>query len=125
MPVIEWCRHTPPRPVSAIATMFRFRICMENRKPHQSGQSPAFRRPTSRTRSSILSMRVSSFKKRKTNSSITRPDRKVFLEQVARIDVHEDRLAIRLKPAGDEGTSDAADDHLLSIPWQKPPSRKS
>jgi site-specific DNA recombinase len=30
-----------------------------------------------------------------------------------------------LKSANDEETSDAADDHLLSIPWQKPPSRKS
>ena len=62
--------------------------------------------------------------KEKPNSIITRPDRKVILEQVARIDVHEDRLAIRLKPAGDQGTADAADD-LLSIPWLKPPSRKS
>jgi len=65
-------------------------------------------------------------KKRKPNSSITRlDDRKVILEQVARIDVHEDRLAIRLKSADDEETSDSADDHLFSIPWQKPPSRKS
>jgi hypothetical protein len=48
----------------------------------------------------------------------------VLLEQVARVGVHEDRLSIRLKPAGDEQTSDAADD-LLSIPWLKPPSRKS
>ncbi len=64
--------------------------------------------------------------KEKPNSSITRlDDRKVILEQVARIDVHEDRLAIRLKLANDEETSDAADDHLFSIPWQKPPSRKS
>ena len=64
--------------------------------------------------------------KEKPNSSITRlDDRKVILEQVARIDVHEDRLAIRLKLANDEETSDAADDHLCSIPWQKPPSRKS
>jgi hypothetical protein len=64
--------------------------------------------------------------KKKPDSSITRlDDRKVILEQVARIDVHEDRLAIRLKSANDEETSDAADDHLLSIPWQKPPSRKS
>jgi site-specific DNA recombinase len=47
------------------------------------------------------------------------------LEQVVRIDVHEDRLAIRLKSAHDEETADAADGHLLSIPWQKPPSRKS
>ncbi len=40
--------------------------------------------------------------KEKPNSSITRlDDRKVILEQVARIDVHEDRLAIRLKSADD------------------------
>src|SRR5260221_2801659 len=52
-------------------------------------------------------------------------DGKAALEQVARIDVHEDRLAIRLKSSHDEETADAADGHLLSIPWQKPPSRKS
>jgi hypothetical protein len=45
------------------------------------------------------------------------------LEQVVRIDVHEDRLVIRLKSADDEETPHAAD--VLSIPWQKPPSRKS
>jgi site-specific DNA recombinase len=44
---------------------------------------------------------------------------------IARIDVHEDHLAIRLKSAGDEETSDSTDDHLISIPWQKPPSKKS
>jgi hypothetical protein len=52
-------------------------------------------------------------------------DGKAALEQVARIDVHEDRLAVRFKSADDEETSDAADTHFLSIPWQKPPSRKS
>src|SRR6195256_3205359 len=52
-------------------------------------------------------------------------DGKAALEQVVRIDVHEDRLAVRLKSADDEEISDAGDDHLLSIPWQKPPSRKS
>jgi site-specific DNA recombinase len=51
-------------------------------------------------------------------------DGKAVLEQVARIDVHDDRLAVRLK-SGDDEASDAADEHLLSIPWQKPPSRKS
>jgi hypothetical protein len=64
--------------------------------------------------------------KRRSNSSIKGvEDRKVLLEQVARVDVHEDRLSIRLKSADDEETSDAAGNHLLSIPWQKPPSRKS
>ena len=36
------------------------------------------------------------------------------LEQVVRIDVHEDRLAVRLKSAGDEETCDPADDYLQS-----------
>jgi site-specific DNA recombinase len=47
------------------------------------------------------------------------------LEQVIRIDVHEDRLAVRLKSADDEETADAAEGYLFSIPWQKPPSRTS
>ena len=52
-------------------------------------------------------------------------DSKAALEQVARIDVHADRLAVRLKSADGEDASKATDEHLLSIPWQKPPSRKS
>jgi hypothetical protein len=47
------------------------------------------------------------------------------VDSIARIDVHEDHLAIRLKPTDGEETSDSTDDHLLSIPWQKPPSRRS
>src|SRR6202158_3958230 len=55
---------------------------------------------------------------KKSNSCITRvDDRKVLLEQVARVDVHEDRLSIRLKSADDEETSDSAEGHLVSIPW--------
>jgi site-specific DNA recombinase len=52
-------------------------------------------------------------------------DGKAALEHVARIDVHEERLVVRLKSTDDEETSDAAHEHLLSIPWQKPPTRKS
>ena len=52
-------------------------------------------------------------------------DRKTVLEQVARIDVHGDHLAIRLKSVGAEEASDSVDEQLLSIPWQKPPSRNS
>ena len=52
-------------------------------------------------------------------------DGKAVMEQVARIHVHEDRLAVELKSADDEDASKAADEYLLSIPWQKPPSRKS
>jgi site-specific DNA recombinase len=51
--------------------------------------------------------------------------RKVVLDSIARIDVHEDHLAIRLMSADGEETSDSTDDQLRSIPWQKPPSRPS
>jgi hypothetical protein len=49
---------------------------------------------------------------------------------IDRIDVHQDRLAIRLKSRESPGATNAADDiepkddRLLSIPWQKPPSKR-
>src|SRR5271169_4063501 len=49
-------------------------------------------------------------------------DRKAILDKIARIDVSKDRLLIRFK-TGEE--TDSSDRHLLSVPWQKPPSRKS
>jgi site-specific DNA recombinase len=52
-------------------------------------------------------------------------DRSVIAEQVVRIDVHKNRLVARFKSAGPEEGSHSTDDQLLSIPWQKPPSRKS
>jgi site-specific DNA recombinase len=52
-------------------------------------------------------------------------DRKVLQDSIVCIDVHEDHLAIRLTAADGEDTSDSTDDQLLSIPWQKPPSRQS
>src|SRR5258708_5613987 len=58
------------------------------------------------------------------SSSAQADDRGVVIaEQVVRIDVHKNRLIVRFKSAGTEEGS--ADDQLLSIPWQKPPSRKS
>jgi len=53
-----------------------------------------------------------------------------FAEMINRIDVHPDRLAIRLKSRESSGAAKAADvvepkdDRLLSIPWQKPPSKR-
>src|SRR5258708_1993103 len=48
----------------------------------------------------------------------------IIAEQVVRIDVHKDRLIVRFKSAGTEEPH-STDGQLLSIPWQKPPSRKS
>ncbi len=51
-------------------------------------------------------------------------DRGVMIaEQVVHIEVHKDRLIIRLRSAASE--EESTDGQLLSIPWQKPPSRKS
>jgi site-specific DNA recombinase len=63
--------------------------------------------------------------KEKPSSSGTQVgDRKVLQDSIERIDVHENHLTIRLKSADDDETSDSTDDHLLCIPWQKPPSKK-
>jgi site-specific DNA recombinase len=49
----------------------------------------------------------------------------MIAEHVVRIDVHKDRLIVRFKSTGTEEESHSTDGQLLSIPWQKPPSRKS
>jgi site-specific DNA recombinase len=49
----------------------------------------------------------------------------MIAEQVVRIDVHKDRLIVRFKSADTEEGSSSTDGQLLSIPWKKPPSRKS
>jgi site-specific DNA recombinase len=60
------------------------------------------------------------------SSSAHANDRSVMIAgQVVRIDVHKDRLIIRFKSAGTEEGSHSTDGQSLSIPWQKPPSRKS
>ena len=61
-------------------------------------------------------------KENPSSSPVQAGDRKVILEQVARIDVYAHHLTIGLKPT--EG-NDFAEGQSFSIPWQKPPSRKS
>jgi DNA invertase Pin-like site-specific DNA recombinase len=51
-------------------------------------------------------------------------DRSLIAEQMVRIDAHKNCLMVRLKVT-DQEESDSADGELLSIPWEKPPSRKS
>ncbi len=52
-------------------------------------------------------------------------DRGDLAQLVAGVVVHEDRLIIRLKSDHADETSDAPENQSLSIPWQKPPSKKS
>jgi site-specific DNA recombinase len=71
----------------------------------------------------IEDMVVSSLNRRlvahdkKSDSCITRvDDRKALLEQIARVDAHEDRLSIRVKSADEEEISEAADGHFTFNP---------
>jgi site-specific DNA recombinase len=58
---------------------------------------------------------------RSTSSKMNLEDRGALAQLVAGIVVHRDRLIIRLK----SDHADEASDCSLSIPWQKPPSKKS
>src|SRR6267143_187888 len=44
---------------------------------------------------------------------------------MAGIVVNKDRLVVRLKAEISDETSDSLDDRSLTIPWQKPPSKRS
>jgi site-specific DNA recombinase len=59
-----------------------------------------------------------------TSSAVRLAARSDLAELVAGIVVHRDRLIVRFKSHTDEG-SDSPDDRSLTIPWQKPPSRRS
>jgi site-specific DNA recombinase len=52
-------------------------------------------------------------------------DRAVLAQLVASIVVHSDRLIVRLKSDHADDESDRSDGSTLSIPWRKPPSKKS
>ena len=53
-----------------------------------------------------------------------------IVEMIERIDIYKDWLAVRLRPRENPGTinlndgNDPTEDRLLSIPWQKPPSKR-
>src|SRR5262249_6511330 len=63
-------------------------------------------------------------------SASAKADHSEIPELVDRIDVHKDRLMIRLRSQENPGTINLADnneptdDRLLSIPWQKPPFKR-
>lgn len=48
-----------------------------------------------------------------------------FAQLVAKIVVHEDRLTVQLKSQNPDEASDSQDDQSLTIPWQKPPSKRA
>ena len=60
-----------------------------------------------------------------TTSAVRLGDRDDLVQLVAGIVVHGDRLIIRFKSVHADEASYSPDDQSLTIPWQKPPSKKS
>jgi len=60
-----------------------------------------------------------------TTSTESLGSRESIAELVTEIVVHGDRLIITLKPENADEESDSSDVRSLSIPWQKPPCRRS
>jgi hypothetical protein len=52
-------------------------------------------------------------------------DRNTLAELIAGFVVHRDRLVVRFKSDQTDEASDRPDDQLLTIPWRKPPSKRS
>jgi site-specific DNA recombinase len=60
-----------------------------------------------------------------TASAIRLGDRDDLAQLIARVVVHKDSLIVRLKSDNADEASDCPDDRSLTIPWQKPPSKRS
>src|SRR5712672_2911364 len=60
-----------------------------------------------------------------TTSPVPLGDRSTLAELIAEIVVHKDRLVVRFKSDHTDEASDRPDDRSLSIPWPKPPSKRS
>jgi site-specific DNA recombinase len=60
-----------------------------------------------------------------TTSADNLGDRETLAEFVAGIVVHRNRLIITLKSENADNEPDSSDSQSLTIPWQKPPSRRS
>jgi hypothetical protein len=59
------------------------------------------------------------------NSTTKTVEDRDLTQLITEIVVHEDRLVVRLKSDNAEETTDSGENQSLSIPWQKPPSKKS
>jgi site-specific DNA recombinase len=65
----------------------------------------------------------------KQDKSMTRAmlsgDRGDLAQRITEIVVHKDKLVVRLKSDNTDEASDSPDEQSLTVPWQKPPSKRS
>ena len=72
-----------------------------------------------------LEARFAAQQDRLTSKALQLRDRQALVRLVAGIAVHTDKLVVRLKSNHPDEESDRSDDPSLTIPWQKPPSKRS
>jgi site-specific DNA recombinase len=60
-----------------------------------------------------------------TSGALKLRDRDALVQLVAGIAVHTDKLIVRLKSDQTDDEPDRSDERSLTIPWQKPPSKRS
>jgi site-specific DNA recombinase len=60
-----------------------------------------------------------------TSKALQLQDRNTLVQLVAGIVVHTDKLVVRLKSDQTDDEPDRSDERSLTIPWQKPPSKRS
>jgi site-specific DNA recombinase len=60
-----------------------------------------------------------------TSTALQLQDRNTLVQLIAGIVVHTDKLVVRLKSDQTDDEPDRSDERSLTIPWQKPPSKRS
>jgi site-specific DNA recombinase len=58
-------------------------------------------------------------------SAMLSGDRGDLVQRIAGIVVHKNKLVVRFKSDNADEASDSPDDHSVTFPWQKPPSKRS
>ena len=71
-----------------------------------------------------LNQHLAARKDGSTAGTLRLDDHGAIIQLVERIVVHKDGLIVRFKSEGPDGESDSAADRSLSIPWQKPPTKR-
>ena len=126
MPAIAWSQPTPPK------AGVRYRYYVSTPFLHGEAKTASAGSVSRVPAADIEDTVVKSLKEHlaakqdpSTTSVARLVDRDDLAQLVAGIVVHRDRLIIRLKSDHADEASDCPDDQSLSIPWQKPPSKKS
>jgi hypothetical protein len=73
----------------------------------------------------FLKEQLAAKQEKSTTSAVRLKDRGAIAQLIAGIVVHKDRLIVQLKSDNTDEASDCPDDRSLTIPWQKPPSKRS